>query len=197
MSRMVGLTGRRSHPVFPQQPTSNRSAGMSQTGHKRSSHSSHVAADEHCSCNPAFCSPARNRSRSTGRRNGRMSRWSFKEIPGSNCTKPFSPDCASVMRPRCAAAEAKIACESGNDGLKSMACLAQVTASAKRSACKCDQALTVCWLLVIPWSLIGGSAAVLLHVPQDWLLLVSGLIAVPLIIVRDRAVQRLAAKITA
>ena len=43
------------------------------------------------------------------------------------------------------------------------------------------------WLLVIPviWSLIGGSAAILLHVPQDWLLLLSGLIAVPLIVVRD------------
>jgi len=51
------------------------------------------------------------------------------------------------------------------------------------------------WLLVIPfiWSLIGGSAAVLLHVPQDWLLLVSGFITVLLIIVQDRAVQRLAA----
>ena len=51
------------------------------------------------------------------------------------------------------------------------------------------------WLLVIPfiWSLIGGSAAVLLHVPQDWLLLVSGFITVLLIIVRDRAVQRSAA----
>ncbi len=51
------------------------------------------------------------------------------------------------------------------------------------------------WLLVIPfiWSLIGGSAAVLLHVPQDWLLLVSGFITVPLITVRDRAVRRLAA----
>jgi hypothetical protein len=43
------------------------------------------------------------------------------------------------------------------------------------------------WLLVIPviWSLIGGSAAILLHVPQDWLLLLSGFIAVPLIVVRD------------
>jgi len=51
------------------------------------------------------------------------------------------------------------------------------------------------WLLVIPfiWSLIGGSAAVFLHLPQDWLLLVSGFITVWLIIVRDRAVQRLAA----
>jgi hypothetical protein len=35
------------------------------------------------------------------------------------------------------------------------------------------------WLLVIPvaWSLVGGSAAFLLHVPQDWPLLVSGLTA--------------------
>jgi hypothetical protein len=43
-------------------------------------------------------------------------------------------------------------------------------------------------LFVIPfvWSLIGGSAAILLHVPQDWLLLVSGCIAVPLIVFRDR-----------
>ena len=44
------------------------------------------------------------------------------------------------------------------------------------------------WLPVIPfvWSLIGGSAAILLHVPQDWLLLVSGSVAVPLIVFRDR-----------
>jgi hypothetical protein len=43
-------------------------------------------------------------------------------------------------------------------------------------------------LLVIPfvWSMIGGSAAILLNVPQDWLLLVSGCIAAPLIIFRDR-----------
>ena len=47
------------------------------------------------------------------------------------------------------------------------------------------------WLLVIPfiWSLIGGSAAILLNVPQDWLLLVSGFIAVPILIVRDRTFQ--------
>ena len=40
------------------------------------------------------------------------------------------------------------------------------------------------WLLVIPvlWSLVGGSAAVLLEIPQDWLLLASGFIAVPLIV---------------
>ncbi|OCK56663.1 DUF6064 family protein [Bradyrhizobium sp. LMTR 3] len=45
------------------------------------------------------------------------------------------------------------------------------------------------WLLVIPvvWSLIGGSAAILLHVPQDWFLLVSGLIAVPLLALRSPA----------
>ena len=44
------------------------------------------------------------------------------------------------------------------------------------------------WLFVIPfvWSLIGGSAAVLLNVPQDWLLLVSGFIASPLMFFRDR-----------
>jgi hypothetical protein len=44
------------------------------------------------------------------------------------------------------------------------------------------------WLLIIPfvWSLIGGSAAFLLSVPQDWLLLVSGLISMPLIVFSDR-----------
>lgn len=43
-------------------------------------------------------------------------------------------------------------------------------------------------LLVIPiiWSLVGGSAAILLRVPQDWLLLVSGAVAVTLLIRRDR-----------
>jgi hypothetical protein len=43
-------------------------------------------------------------------------------------------------------------------------------------------------LLVIPliWSVIGGTAAFLLGIPQDWLLLVSA-IAVPLIFHRDRA----------
>lgn len=37
-------------------------------------------------------------------------------------------------------------------------------------------------LLVIPlaWSLVGGSAAALLHVPQDWLLLASSLCVIPL-----------------
>ena len=43
-------------------------------------------------------------------------------------------------------------------------------------------------LLVIPfvWSLIGGSAAIVLGVTQDWLLLASGFIAIPLIILVDR-----------
>lgn len=44
------------------------------------------------------------------------------------------------------------------------------------------------WLLIVPfiWSLIGGSAAILLGVPQDWLLLVSGLVAIPVIVARNR-----------
>jgi hypothetical protein len=44
------------------------------------------------------------------------------------------------------------------------------------------------WLFVIPvvWSLIGGSAAMLLQVPQDWLLLASGAITVALTVFRDR-----------
>jgi hypothetical protein len=39
------------------------------------------------------------------------------------------------------------------------------------------------WLLFVPaaWSLVGGSAAFLLGVPQDWPLLFSGLAAVPLL----------------
>lgn len=43
------------------------------------------------------------------------------------------------------------------------------------------------WLLVIPflWTLIGGSAAFLLSIPQDWLLLFTGLIGVPLLALRD------------
>ncbi|WP_342732832.1 DUF6064 family protein [Bradyrhizobium sp. B117] len=46
-------------------------------------------------------------------------------------------------------------------------------------------------LLIIPvlWSLIGGSAAILLHVPQDWGLLVSGIVSAALLARRD---QRLA-----
>jgi hypothetical protein len=43
------------------------------------------------------------------------------------------------------------------------------------------------WLLVIPfvWSLIGGSAAIMLGITQDWLLFVSGFAAVPLIVLCD------------
>src|SRR4051794_39526973 len=43
-------------------------------------------------------------------------------------------------------------------------------------------------LLVIPfiWSLIGGSAAILLQVPQDWLLLASGAMTLALVVFRDR-----------
>jgi len=43
-------------------------------------------------------------------------------------------------------------------------------------------------VLVMPfvWSLIGGSAAILLGIPQDWLLLVSGLMSCPLIVLSER-----------
>jgi len=49
--------------------------------------------------------------------------------------------------------------------------------------------LTQLRLFVIPllWSLIGGSAAILLNVPQDWLLLASGTITIPVIIAQTRA----------
>lgn len=42
------------------------------------------------------------------------------------------------------------------------------------------------YLLAIPllWSLIGGSAAILLQVPQDWLLLASGAITALLLLIR-------------
>lgn len=44
------------------------------------------------------------------------------------------------------------------------------------------------WVLIVPflWSLVGGSAAFALAIPQDWLLLVSGVVVVPLIVLRDR-----------
>ncbi|RUV85678.1 hypothetical protein EOA75_27170 [Mesorhizobium sp. M1A.F.Ca.IN.022.07.1.1] len=44
------------------------------------------------------------------------------------------------------------------------------------------------WLFAIPliWSLIGGSAAFLLGMPQDWLLLMSGVIAVCLTVASRR-----------
>jgi len=47
------------------------------------------------------------------------------------------------------------------------------------------------WLLVVPvaWSLIGGSAAFLLRIPQDWLLLFSGL-AVPIIVLHEHRAAR-------
>ncbi len=43
------------------------------------------------------------------------------------------------------------------------------------------------WLLIFPlaWSLVGGSAAFMLGVPQDWPLLFSGLTIV-LLVLRDR-----------
>lgn len=43
-------------------------------------------------------------------------------------------------------------------------------------------------LLIVPalWSLVGGSAAILLAVPQDWLLLVSGFVAIPLVLWSER-----------
>ena len=43
-------------------------------------------------------------------------------------------------------------------------------------------------LLIIPavWAAIGGSAAFLLAVPQDWMLLASGLVAVPWLLVAQR-----------
>lgn len=48
------------------------------------------------------------------------------------------------------------------------------------------------WLLVIPvvWSLLGGSAALMLGIPQDWLLLFSGLSAIWLLR-RDRLGSKL------
>jgi hypothetical protein len=48
------------------------------------------------------------------------------------------------------------------------------------------------WVIVIPglWSLIGGSAAFLLAVPQDWLLLLSGAMSVPLILRNRRIASR-------
>jgi hypothetical protein len=46
------------------------------------------------------------------------------------------------------------------------------------------------WVLAVPfaWSLIGGSAAFLLRMPQDWFLLFSGLAVIP-IVLRDRRRQ--------
>ena len=52
------------------------------------------------------------------------------------------------------------------------------------------------WLLIIPaaWSLLGGSAAFMLGVPQDWPLFFSGLTIV-LLILRDR--RRVGARVAA
>ena len=46
-------------------------------------------------------------------------------------------------------------------------------------------------VLAIPtlWSLIGGSAAFLLHIPQDWLLLASGLLATAAVLVQRQAAE--------
>lgn len=41
-------------------------------------------------------------------------------------------------------------------------------------------------VILVMWSLIGGSAAILLQVPQDWLLLASGLIAIALVLAGGR-----------
>lgn len=51
------------------------------------------------------------------------------------------------------------------------------------------------WMLAVPlvWSLIGGSAAFLLGIPQDWLLLFSGVATWTLLVLRDRGRQRLVA----
>jgi hypothetical protein len=51
------------------------------------------------------------------------------------------------------------------------------------------------WLLAVPvtWSLIGGTAAFLLRVPQDGFLLVSGLVSVPALLMRERARRTLPA----
>jgi len=50
-------------------------------------------------------------------------------------------------------------------------------------------------LLLIPfvWSIVGGSAALLLEVAQDWVLLLSALV-VPLIVLRDRSLLRSACR---
>jgi hypothetical protein len=44
------------------------------------------------------------------------------------------------------------------------------------------------WLLAIPalWAVVGGSAAVLLAVPQDWMLLVGGLAATAMLALGKR-----------
>lgn len=53
---------------------------------------------------------------------------------------------------------------------------------------------TPLWLLVIPvlWSLVGGSAAFLLRVPQDWVLLFSGIVMAGFSIAAARRVRQAA-----
>jgi hypothetical protein len=48
------------------------------------------------------------------------------------------------------------------------------------------------WLLIVPaaWSLIGGSAAFLLGIPQDWLLLFSGLTVLVIVLQERRTTRR-------
>jgi hypothetical protein len=50
------------------------------------------------------------------------------------------------------------------------------------------------WLLIVPvsWSLIGGSAALLLGIPQDWPLLLSGIVTLAFVVLRDRGTARTA-----
>lgn len=40
--------------------------------------------------------------------------------------------------------------------------------------------------ILVPWSLLGGRAAFLLHVPQDWLLLAGGVLTAALLLRRQR-----------
>lgn len=53
---------------------------------------------------------------------------------------------------------------------------------------------TPSWLLVIPvlWSLVGGSAAFLLRVPQDWVLLFSGIVMAGVSVAAARRVRQAA-----
>ena len=46
------------------------------------------------------------------------------------------------------------------------------------------------WLIPLLWSLIGGSAAFLLHVPSDWLLLFGGMGALGIALLARKAQQR-------
>ena len=61
--------------------------------------------------------------------------------------------------------------------LSTLGCLLLAPASSPRAL----------WPIPVLWSLIGGSAAALLDIPQDWPLLVGGVAAAALMIVRRRA----------